>query len=453
MSKVEIRTPLSAVRDNAKRLTGGLLDYDALLEMAGDRNFVLLGEASHGTHEFYAMRADITRRLIEELGFDAVIVEGNWPDVYRINRFVRNLSDYDAADEAPADALAEFTRFPRWMWRNREVERFIAWLRTHNEGLRNEERAGMYGLDLYSLHRSAAAVIEYLERVDPPAAERARERYSCLDHRGDPQLYGYSASMGASMNLTQACAEAAVAQLRELLDARAGILKSDGMAAEDEQFVAESNARVVKNAEQYYRGMFSSRVNTWNLRDQHMADTLFELHRHLSAQRGRPAKIAVWAHNSHLGDARATQASRRGELNLGQLARERAGNKVLLVGFTTYTGHVTAAHDWDAPAEHRWVRPALKGSIEHLFERSGFDRFFLALNRPHEDGLRESALQRAIGVIYRPETERQSHYFNVSLAAQFDAVFHLDETSALEPLDMTDQWNHREVPETWPTGM
>lgn len=446
MSRVAARSALSEVRDKARRLQGRHGDYDELLDMARDRQFVLLGEASHGTHEFYAMRAEITQRLVEDLDFDAVIVEGDWPDVYRINRYVKNIS---SRDTTPASALGDFRRFPRWMWRNREVEKFIGWLRAHNAQRSRVEQDGMYGLDIYSLHESAAAVIDYLENVDPERARYARDRYACLDHGGGPQLYGYSVSMG----ITPACEDQAVAQLQELLNARAEILQADGMDAADEHFFAESNARVVRNAEQYYRGMFSSRVNTWNLRDRHMADTVFELHRHLSEQRGRPARIAVWAHNSHLGDARATQVSRYGELNLGQLARERAGNKALLVGFTTYTGHVTAARDWDSPAEHRWVRPALKDSIEHLFERTKLERFFLPLERADEDTLSQRYLQRAIGVIYRPETERQSHYFQVSLRDQFDAIFHLDETRALEPLDVTDQWNHREMPETFPSGM
>lgn len=439
MAKVEVRSALGEVRDNATCLTGGVHDYDELLAMAEDRHFLLLGEASHGTHEFYRMRADITRRLIDELDFDAVIVEGDWPDVYRANRFVRHLSDDVNANEA----LGNFTRFPRWMWRNRVVAEFVTWLRDCNRRRSADRQAGFYGLDLYSLHASAQAVIEYLDRVDPEAAQRARERYGCLDHGGDAQAYGYSVAMGVKPS----CEKEAVAQLTELLRTRADVIARDGLAAEDEQFFAEANARVVRNAEAYYRGMFSSRVNTWNLRDTHMAETLFALHAHLSEQRGRPARIAVWAHNSHLGDARATQVSRYGEHNLGQLVRERAGDDALLVGFTTYTGFVTAARDWDAPAEHRWVRPALRDSVEHLFERTRLDRFFLPLHGSRETALREGALERAIGVIYRPETERQSHYFQVSLAGQFDAVFHLDETAALEPLD------RREVPETYPFGV
>ena len=445
MNPVVARLPLQ-IKEHARQLDGTSRDYNELVDMACDRQFVLLGEASHGTHEFYAMRADITRQLIESAGLDAVIVEGDWPDVYRVNRFVKGISDRDSS---AAEALGDFTRFPRWMWRNREFEAFVDWLRGFNAQRPTTERVGVYGLDLYSLQRSAAAVIDYLEDIDPAAAARARERYACLEQGGDAQAYGYSASMG----LTKGCEDAAIAQLKELLDARAGYLLADGLAAEDEQFFAESNARVVQNAEQYYRGMFTSRVNTWNLRDSHMAETLFELHRHLSGQRGHPARIAVWAHNSHLGDARATQVSRYGELNLGQLVRERAGGQALLVGFTTFTGHVTAARDWDSPAEHRWVRPALNESVEHVFAATGLERFFLELQAMPDASRTQRRLERAIGVIYRPETERQSHYFEVSLADQFDAVFHLDETGALEPLDDLDLWNHREPPETWPSGM
>ncbi|HEX7029349.1 MAG TPA: erythromycin esterase family protein [Gammaproteobacteria bacterium] len=443
MSRAGLKTPVADIRDHAFSLQGNDRDYDALLSMTRGKSFVLLGEASHGTHEFYAMRAAITRRLIEESGFDAVVVEGDWPNVYRVNRFVRGLSD----DISARESLGDFRRFPRWMWRNREVERFVEWLRAHNEARDARDQAGMYGLDLYSLHESAAAVIAYLESVDPDAAGRARERYGCLDHGGDPQRYGYSVAMG----VTQSCRDDATAQLADLLRSRARRLEADGVHAEDEQFFAEMNARVVKNAEEYYRNMFGTRVSTWNLRDRHMAETLFELHRHLSEQRGRRARIAVWAHNSHLGDARATQVSRYGELNLGQLVRERAPDDCLLIGFTTHSGYVTAARDWDAPAEHRRVQPALDGSIEDLFENTGMERFFLPVHGVH--ALPDRALERAIGVIYRPETERQSHYFHVSLADQFDAVFHLDETAALEPLDIGGTWTRGDLPETWPTGI
>lgn len=444
MVRAMIQTALNDIRAAARCLGGGDRDYDELLDAVDDRQFVLLGEASHGTHEFYQMRADITRRLISELNFDAVVVEGDWPDVYRVNRYVLG----ESADETARDALRGFDRFPRWMWRNTEVQRFVEWLRMHNLSRNRAQRTGVYGLDLYSLHRSISAVVDYLEEVDPEAAVRARERYGCMDHSGDPQGYGHA----VAMSVQKSCEDEAVAQLQDVLHKRMR-LAEQGALDEDAQFSAEINARVVRNAEAYYRGMFSSRTSTWNLRDSHMAQVLFALHENISRRKGRPARIAVWAHNSHLGDARATEVSRHGELNLGQLVRERAADNAMLVGFTTYTGHVTAARDWGAPAEHRWVRPALDESVEKLFERTGLDRFYLSLSGAlaNPASLR-GLLERAIGVIYRPESERQSHYFKAVLPEQFDAVFHLDETSALEPLDLTETWDEREPPETYPFG-
>ena len=446
MSRVAT-SPADAVRAHAMPLNGNAADLDGVVAMARDREFVLLGEASHGTHEFYRIRADITRRLMQELDFDAVVVEGDWPDVYRVNRYVQGATE----DGTAREALGDFTRFPRWMWRNHVVENFIAWLHGFNAAQPAGSRRGMYGLDLYSLHRSAEAVIHYLANVDPAAAARAKERYGCLDHGGDAQRYGYAVAMG----VTQSCQDEVVAQLADMLQQQAALHALSAGAEDDRGFSAQMNARVVQHAEAYYRGMFSSRVSTWNLRDSHMADTLFELHRYLSERRGRPARIAVWAHNSHLGDARATEVSRHGELNLGQLVRERAAGRCLLVGFTTSTGWVTAARDWDEPAEHHKVRPPIVDSIEQLFTSTSLERFFLPL-RERAGIVPKEALQRAIGVIYRPETERQSHYFRVSLEQQFDAVFHLDETTALEPLDAGDTWRRPadvDLPETWPSGI
>ena len=435
---------LDVIRDAATVLGSGDRDYDPLLEMVGDRPFVLLGEASHGTHEFYAMRADITRRLIVEHGFDAVAVEADWPDAYRLNRHVRGQGD-DGLD----DAFGDFQRFPTWMWRNADVRAFIGWLHAHNAARPAVMHVGFYGLDLYSLYRSAEAVIEYLEGIDPGQAANARRLYACLDHVREPQDYAYEAAHG----LRPPCRAAAVALLAGLVRNAPGYLIEAGSAAQDEQFFAERNANVVLNAERYYREMFSGRVNTWNLRDAHMVDTLLALHSHLRAA-GRRGRIVVWAHNSHLGDARATEMGRRGEWNVGQLVRERAGAaQALLVGFTTYTGHVTAARDWDAPAERRWVRPAHADSCEHLFHRSGCDRFFLPLRDGPAGLLSVPMLERAIGVVYRPESERASHYFEALVGAQFDAVFHLDETTAVEPFDVTEHWQHHELPDTYPSGL
>lgn len=435
---------LDVIRDSATVLGSGDRDYDPLLQMVGDRPFVLLGEASHGTHEFYAMRADITRRLIVEHGFDAIAVEADWPDAYRLNRYVRN-----PGDTAVDDAFGDFQRFPTWMWRNTDTRAFIGWLHSFNASRPACARAGFYGLDLYSLYRSAEAVIEYLEGIDSEQAAKARRLYACLDHVREPQEYAYEAAHG----LRPPCRAAAAALLAELARDASRYLAVDGRAAQDEQFFAERNAHVVLNAERYYREMFDGRAHTWNLRDAHMADTLLALHKHLRAG-GRQGKIVIWAHNSHLGDARATEMGRHGEWNVGQLIRERAGvSQALLVGFTTYTGHVTAARDWDAPPERRWVRPARADSFEHLFHRSDLDRFFLPLRDGAAKLLSPPLLERAIGVIYRPESERASHYFEASLAGQFDAVFHLDETTAVEPFDFGEHWQHREVPDTYPSGL
>ncbi len=430
-------TPFLAVRELGRRLDEKESDYDELLELARGRHYVLLGEASHGTREFYRMRAEITRRLISEAGFEAVAIEGDWPDTWRTNRFVQG----EGEDNAES-SLDDFERFPGWMWRNREVLEFITWLHDYNAGLEPNRRAGIYGLDLYSLYRSADAVIHYLEGVDPEKAELARQHYTILDHVREPQTYGYQAAFG----LRPAGRETAINQLMQLREDSEHYISRNGLAAMDAYFFAERNAAVVVNAEAYYRAMFGRRINTWNLRDAHMRETLLALVKYLR-YRGGEGKVVVWAHNSHLGDARATESHLRGEWNLGQLMREHAGKETLLVGFTTYTGHVSAASEWDAEVEHKWVRPALADSYEHLFHTTGLDRFFLPLKIPDAGPLKEMLLERAIGVIYRPETERASHYFDASIANQFDAVFHIDETSALEPLDAPRHWHRPEAAE------
>jgi len=424
------RTPFTAVRDAAVRLEGGAHDYDALMEMATDRRFVLLGEATHGTSEFYRMRDEITRRLVGECGFDGVAVEGDCPDSWRVSRYVQGQGGDDAEG-----ALADFRRFPVWMWRNRQVAELVRWLRGFNTGRPLERRVGFYGLDLYSLYRSAEAVIGYLDAVDPDQAQRARRLYACLDHACDPQAYGYEAAFGIRPN----CREAAVAQLVAVRARMCEYLRRDGVPALDAQFYAERNAEVVVNAETYYRAMFSGRADTWNLRDAHMRDMLLALSRYC-VDRGGSGRLVVWAHNSHIGDARATEARRRGEWNLGQLMREHAGDEVLLVGFTTYAGRVAAASRWGGDVELKTVRPALADSYEHLFRSTRLDRFFLPLHEPVTAPLDEAMLERFIGVIYLPETERASHYYGADLRGQFDAVFHLDETDAVDPLDVPAHW-------------
>jgi erythromycin esterase-like protein len=419
---------------------------ERLLDLVDPRaSVVLIGEATHGTHEFYRLRADLTRALIERRGFGIVAVEADWPDAYRANRWVRGLGE----DQTAESALDDFTRFPRWMWRNREVVRFLRWLREENTGRSVESRVGWYGLDLYSLHRSMACVIDYLDKVDPPAARQARLGYACFDaFGGDVQRYGYA----ASVDLARSCEDDVVEQLVNLRRRAIEYASRDGRVAADEYFVAEQNARVVRDAEAYYRAMFRGGAESWNLRDRHMMHTLEALLAHAGASRA-PARAVVWAHNSHLGDARATSMAQRGELNLGQLSRQRFGAACYGIGMTTHSGEVTAAHQWDEPAALRGIRPSLPGSYERLFHECGLPAFALRLSDTAvASALREPRLERAIGVLYRPETERASHYFAAHLSDQFDAVVHVDVTRALEPLE---KWGRREVdlPETYPTGI
>lgn len=435
------------IKNAAQPLSGRREDYDPLLARVANARLCLLGEATHGTHEFYRERAEITKRLIKEKGYTAVAVEADWPDAFRVNRYVRGLTD----DKSAAEALSGFKRFPTWMWRNTVVVDFVEWLRDYNASLPpNAPRVGFYGVDLYSLYTSIEAVLEYLKKVDPEAAKRARYRYSCLEHFSeDTQAYGYAATFG----LAESCERDVIAQLMDLRRRAAEYASRDGRVARDEFFFAEQNARLVLNAERYYRTMFNGRVESWNLRDRHMAETLDALINHLSAQ-GEPAKVAVWEHNSHLGDARATYMAGYGEVNVGQLVRERYGGEAVLVGFTTYAGTVTAASDWDGPAERKRVRPALEHSYEDLFHQQEIGNFLIDLKPgPAAVALRQSRLERAIGVIYVPQTERQSHYFDARLSEQFDVVIHFDETRALEPLERESLWESGEPPETYPTGV
>ncbi|WP_179967343.1 erythromycin esterase family protein [Mycolicibacterium anyangense] len=431
---------------------GGVPPVDVLTDLIGDARVVLIGESSHGTHEFYAARAEITKWLITEKGFNAVAAEADWPDAYRVNRYVRGLGD----DESPEQALRGFERFPAWMWRNTVVRDFVGWLRWHNGRAAADGRrqTGFYGLDLYSLHRSMQEVIAYLETVDPKAAERARARYACFDHSSgdDGQAYGYAAAFGAG----PVCERQAVEQLIELQRDAVRYLASDGPAAQDELFYAQQNAATVRNAEAYYRGMFRGRVTSWNMRDKHMGQTLNALLDHLDAHRtAEPARIVVWAHNSHVGDARATEVGADGQLTVGQLAREHYGPDCRLIGFSTHSGTVTAASDWGGIAERKAVRPALAGSLEALLHDTANPSFVV----PTHDGSPAAAvlegvrLARAIGVIYLPQTERQSHYFHVRPSDQFDAIIHIDHTRALEPLEPTSVWIAGQTPETYPSGL
>jgi erythromycin esterase-like protein len=441
-------SPVDLISEKAEALVGAPDDFNPVLDLIGDARFVLIGEASHGTHEFYRIRAQISKVLIAQRGFNAVAVEADWPDAYRVNRFVRGASK----DSDSVEALSGFQRFPQWMWRNADVLDFVGWLREHNDQQTAEDRkCGFYGLDLYSLHASVEAVLAYLDKVDPEAAKHARHYYSCFEHFGkDITMYGYA----AGFRMAPSCEDAVVKNLVELRRKTMDYLQRDGQVAADAYFCAEQNALVVRNAEEYYRNMFRREVSSWNLRDTHMMKSLVRLTSHLS-KADSLAKVIVWAHNSHLGDARATQMGERGELNVGQLVREHFGREAVSIGFTTYDGTVTAASDWDGPAERKNVRPAHPKSYEALFHDVDVPNFFLNLRDDVDlaSHLRSEQLERAIGVIYRPETELISHYFHARLPDQFDAILHYDRTRAVEPLERSTEWQAGEVEETFPSGL
>jgi erythromycin esterase-like protein len=449
MTDATVSIAIDVVRNAAHPVTGSGADYDPLLDLIGDARFVLLGEASHGTHEFYRERAEITKRLIREKGFTGIAVEADWPDAYRVNRYVQGYG----LDSDAVEALSGFERFPAWMWRNADVLDFVGWLRAHNDSLdpQSAGKVGFFGLDLYSLHRSIEAVLSYLEKVDPEGARRARYRYACFENFGeDPQAYGYAAGFG----LSHTCESEVVDQLMDLRRRAGEYARKDGLIAIEDFFSAEQNARLVKNAEQYYRTMFRGRVSSWNLRDAHMAEAFEALVAHFD-RRDKPVKFVIWAHNSHIGDARATQMHSAGEWNIGQLLRERYKDDCRLIGFSTYQGTVTAASNWGGVAERKQVRPARSDSYEGLFHMLGMPAFFLTLE-PGAQATRvlsERMLERAIGVIYLPESELASHYFKARLADQFDALIHFDRTRAVEPMESRAEIQDAEPAETFPSGM
>jgi erythromycin esterase-like protein len=432
---------LDEIRSVAVPLHGVPSDYDALLASIGDAQIVLLGEASHGTHEFYDMRAEITKRLITEKGFHAITIEGDWPDAYQVNRYIHQ-QKYTNAKEA----LSSFDRFPTWMWRNIPTMHFVEWLRDYNKQ-HSDTKVSFYGLDLYSLYRSIDEVITCLEKIDPEAASQAHYYYSCFEHyRHDPQAYAYAVFTKG----IQSCADVVVEQLRRLQDKDWGQLDHGNLSA-DEAFYIEQNARVVKNAEHYYRSLFGGPTQSWNIRDSHMFETLQSLIVHYQFKGIDNPKIIIWAHNSHIGNAAATQMSRHGEYNIGQLVKEEFNTKAVSVGFTTYHGTVSAASDWHKPVERKIVRDALPDSYEALFHAVNIPKFSLSLN--DAPMIPREALERAIGVVYRPDTERTSHYFYATLADQFDMIIHCDKTTAVEPLEKTLHWITGEVPETYPSGV
>jgi protein-L-isoaspartate(D-aspartate) O-methyltransferase len=432
-------TIATLIREAAEPIADiGDVELGPLLDRIGQSKVVLLGEATHGTSEFYRMRARITRELITKRGFTIVAVEADWPDAARVDRYVRH-------GPAVQEGGPAFTRFPTWMWRNAEVHDFVEWLRSRNADLPDPaRRAGFYGLDLYSLFTSIAAVLRYLDEVDPDTAALARRRYGCLSPwERDPAVYGRAAVTGRY----RTCEEPVARMLRDMMEHRLEYAVHDG-----ERFLdAAQNARLVANAERYYRVMYSGQVDSWNLRDRHMFDTLDML----LTFHGPEARAVVWEHNSHVGNAAATEMGARGEFNVGQLCRERFGQEAFLLGFGTDHGTVAAARDWDAPMQVMAVRPSHGESYERLFHEAGVPALLLPLGsaaRPDVRGeLRPPRLERAIGVIYRPETELQSHYFQAVLPVQFDEYVWFDETRAVRALPARRQ--REGMPDTYPFGV
>jgi protein-L-isoaspartate(D-aspartate) O-methyltransferase len=412
--------------------------FGRLFDRWADRRVVLLGEASHGTAEFYRARAAITRHLIEHHGFTIVAVEADWPDAAAIDRYVRH--------HAGREVESPFQRFPTWMWRNTEVDALIDWMRAHNEGICDSDaRAGFYGLDIYNMSGSIAAVLDYLDRVDPEAARVARERYGCLTPwQKDPATYGRAMLSSGYAE----CEQAVIEQCRALLAHKLDYARKDG----DSFLEAAQNARVIASAERYYRIMYYGGAESWNLRDTHMFETL----ENLFEAKGPQAKAIVWAHNSHIGDARYTDMGvSRGELNIGQLCRQRFGAQAALIGFGTHSGTVTAATDWGGNMEVKQVRPSRPDSYERLFHDSSRPRALLDLAEDRNPAVHRALLaprlERFIGVIYRPETERWSHYSEACLSKQFDAYVWFDETGAVTPLGP--QHTRAGVPDTYPFGL
>ena len=416
---------VAAVAAAARPITGAATDYDPLVAAAAGATVVLIGEASHGTHEFYRERARITRRLIEEQGFGAVLVEGDWPEAERVNRWARGLP----GDATAEQALSGFVEFPRWMWRNAEVRDFVRWLRTTNDARPAAQDVGFYGMDVYGLHEAADQAATQLASVDAAAAARVRGHYACFEpSRPDPQRYG-AGSRGAS------CESAAAAALEEVTRAL-GPRPADPARA-DRWLATLGAARSVVAAEEYFGSLYvGGSESSWNLRDRRMAATVELVAAHVAATSGRPGRVVVWAHNSHVGDARATSAATAGEVTLGQLVRERLGAGSLLVGALTYDGQVLAAEEWGRPGRVFDVRPAVRRSWAGLFHQTGHANFLLMLrgDATLAPALSTTRLERAIGVVYLPASELQSHYFDARLAEQFDAVLYFDRTGPVTPL-------------------
>ncbi|KAL4243128.1 Erythromycin esterase [Abortiporus biennis] len=478
---------ISVLNKHLRPLSFNRSAYDPLLHAIGNAQVVLIGDGSHGTYEFYAHRANITQRLVEEKGFTAIAVEADWPDAFRVNRYLHGGKMKDETIHSARSSLAEFERFPKWMWKNEVMPPFIEYLKSYNDTIMKEtndptRKVSFYGMDLYSLHRSAEEVLKYLERVDPEGAKKARKRYNCFERFGqDTMRYAYE----TQFNLAKDCHQEVLLNLRTLLRNHHQYIQdhfpnNDRSAYHpaEEQFVAEMNALVVRDAEEYYRTMMTQDVKSWNLRDDHFARTLLEITRYLGVTDPegailKEAKIVVWAHNSHIGDARATDmGGRRGEINVGQRCRELFGNdNVFNIGFLTNRGTVTAAYEWDEPPELFRMNPPIEQSIESEFDKAtDNDSFVITHNIENtaegypkkveisselSDFLDKPRYQRFIGVIYRSATEIPSHYSKCSVAQQYDAVMHIKNSRGIEPLEPEDTWKglkHVDFDETFPFG-
>jgi erythromycin esterase-like protein len=437
-ARTEDRTLIDAARAQAHPIHDEDLScYDPLLQSIGDARIVMIGEASHGTHEFYRERARLTTRLIREMGFSFVAIEGDWPEAYGVHRYV------SGAEGTAREAMDAFNVFPTWMWGNVDALHFVEWLRHYNDSLPSGERkVGFYGLDLYSLRASMTKVVEYLETVDPETAELARRRYACFDPFGNKDTYAFSVGLG----MAESCQEQAVAMLRDLQEKRNQYVQ---VAPDDAQFVAEMSALAARDGEEYYRSMYRSDVSSWNLRDRHMVRTLSSLLDHL----GPDTKAVLWEHNTHIGDFRAT-ADADGMVNVGQLVRERYPGQSVAIGFGSHEGTVTAARAWGERPEHMQVPPAQSGSYDACFHAINRDRFFLLLREARERGEGEPFTgwrgQRAIGVVYQPEYER-GNYVPTRLADRYDAYIHIDRTRAVKPLAIEPTWTEP-LQQTYPSG-
>ena len=441
-----MKTAARLIQTLAHPLVGTERNYDPLLQLVGEAKIVVLGAQTHGTHEFCSERAQITRRLIIEKGFQAIALEGDWPDVSRLNEYVRG----NGIDPDSNSALSGFTAFPAWLWRNADMLDFIGWLKSWND-LREDqsEKAGIYGLDLYGLHKSIAEVVSGLKKIDPTMASEIKECYRCFEEANGGRRYGFAADIG----IRKSCEEEALKALVELRRKRAEITRKAGKTFDEELFSAEQNAYLVEDAERYYRAMFRDRTMAWNLREVHMQRAAQLLMRHLEKNHAAP-KLVIWVHNLHAGDARAEEPSVAAKINLGQLLREQYGHEVVLVGFTTHSGTVTAALDWwDSPPEQLVLPPAIQGSHEEVFHELDSPDFMLNLRSNRIQLLAEPRLQRTVGIVYRPDMEIDHQYFKVRLNAQFDAILHFDKTRAVEPIEHTTGWDRAEMPETFPTGV